>query len=637
MPWVTINGERKKVACGPCIRGHRSTTCNHTDRVLLEVRKPGRPLSTCPHPAGKCSCERLVINYTIPRASECACPGDDGASTPVVETSTPSVSSANRVQKKNKKTTNTRNPVTLEKAIQDIENLEQQFKITPTKSCCSTKLAASTPASSNAASPPSTNGTDSPRADSDVNRGNETNGGPPKPDLTSEEKPLRVQLETIRGNFTSTSSAGSWGYGAFGEIQNAAPVVEKTSENKGSCCKGKGKTSAEQLPAPEPKSTSSSSASSAGGNGAPQASNGIGLGIQNRQQPFGVGHQYPNFMRPDQFGTQPHNGPFTNGGSGLDPGYTTMNAGMNGYSIPYANLRHEGVGSGRTSAIGNDTVGGAQHDFRHDCTCGDSCACLGCAAHPRNDTTMRYIREITDFMVHSPYYDSMSMLNHQQAQYQPSYPVQNSPSSTIPGHTPGVGGLPYHRAYFNPSGVGVGYQHGASGGSLWQQQQPPSSNTSLQATPTSELQQFHLGTQENVQRNVGQQPYYSPQQLPSQFQRRNTCDSYTTTTPYEQAATPPNTGDDTPILSPSSFFLQQLELPGCDDLTGACRCGDGCQCVGCLTHGGHDGVPLERPSSTRAAHSSGAAGTGFAPAPAYPLQSQARYDAPRDGCCGSSG
>lgn len=42
---------------GPCIRGHRSSKCKHEDRVLIEVRKPGRPLTTCPHPAGStCNC-----------------------------------------------------------------------------------------------------------------------------------------------------------------------------------------------------------------------------------------------------------------------------------------------------------------------------------------------------------------------------------------------------------------------------------------------------------------------------------------------------------------------------------------------------------------------------------------------------
>lgn len=33
----------------PCMRGHRSSKCNHTDRILVKVRKPGRPLSSCPH------------------------------------------------------------------------------------------------------------------------------------------------------------------------------------------------------------------------------------------------------------------------------------------------------------------------------------------------------------------------------------------------------------------------------------------------------------------------------------------------------------------------------------------------------------------------------------------------------------
>ncbi|KAK2074528.1 hypothetical protein P8C59_008728 [Phyllachora maydis] len=40
-----INGQ--KMACGPCIRGHRSTKCTHaSERVMVPVRKPGRPLSS---------------------------------------------------------------------------------------------------------------------------------------------------------------------------------------------------------------------------------------------------------------------------------------------------------------------------------------------------------------------------------------------------------------------------------------------------------------------------------------------------------------------------------------------------------------------------------------------------------------
>lgn len=34
----------KKYACINCIRGHRSSSCDHRDRVLIQVRKRGRPL-----------------------------------------------------------------------------------------------------------------------------------------------------------------------------------------------------------------------------------------------------------------------------------------------------------------------------------------------------------------------------------------------------------------------------------------------------------------------------------------------------------------------------------------------------------------------------------------------------------------
>ncbi|KAI7860179.1 copper fist DNA binding domain-containing protein [Circinella umbellata] len=36
-----------KFACLSCIRGHRSSNCNHVDRPLMEVRKKGRPVSQC--------------------------------------------------------------------------------------------------------------------------------------------------------------------------------------------------------------------------------------------------------------------------------------------------------------------------------------------------------------------------------------------------------------------------------------------------------------------------------------------------------------------------------------------------------------------------------------------------------------
>lgn len=71
-----------KVACGPCIRGHRSTKCQHGDeRVMLLVRKPGRPLSACPHPRDiPCNCSSVTLG--IPMRANCPCPSEASKSVP---------------------------------------------------------------------------------------------------------------------------------------------------------------------------------------------------------------------------------------------------------------------------------------------------------------------------------------------------------------------------------------------------------------------------------------------------------------------------------------------------------------------------------------------------------------------------
>jgi len=58
----------------PCIRGHRSTKCTHaSERLMVPVRKPGRPLSQCPHPRDQsCGCG-TVVTAAIPRKQTCGC------------------------------------------------------------------------------------------------------------------------------------------------------------------------------------------------------------------------------------------------------------------------------------------------------------------------------------------------------------------------------------------------------------------------------------------------------------------------------------------------------------------------------------------------------------------------------------
>lgn len=54
----------------PCIRGHRSSKCQHFDRLMMKVPKAGRPLAKCPHPKGTCSCQKTyAFMVRIPKGN----------------------------------------------------------------------------------------------------------------------------------------------------------------------------------------------------------------------------------------------------------------------------------------------------------------------------------------------------------------------------------------------------------------------------------------------------------------------------------------------------------------------------------------------------------------------------------------
>ncbi|KAJ7112853.1 copper fist DNA binding domain-containing protein [Mycena crocata] len=58
----------KKFACEACIKGHRSSSCTHSQRPLFEVAKKGRPVSQCP------TCRQLRQDKKY--HSKCKCPKD---------------------------------------------------------------------------------------------------------------------------------------------------------------------------------------------------------------------------------------------------------------------------------------------------------------------------------------------------------------------------------------------------------------------------------------------------------------------------------------------------------------------------------------------------------------------------------
>lgn len=44
-----LSPDGKKLACEKCIKGHRSSSCKHSDRLLFEIKPKGRPQTQCDH------------------------------------------------------------------------------------------------------------------------------------------------------------------------------------------------------------------------------------------------------------------------------------------------------------------------------------------------------------------------------------------------------------------------------------------------------------------------------------------------------------------------------------------------------------------------------------------------------------
>ncbi|KAA8565968.1 hypothetical protein EYC84_009776 [Monilinia fructicola] len=55
----------QKYSCEPCIRGHRATSCKHSDRLMVLVRKPGRPTQGCGHTFQTCYCRSFENIFSI--------------------------------------------------------------------------------------------------------------------------------------------------------------------------------------------------------------------------------------------------------------------------------------------------------------------------------------------------------------------------------------------------------------------------------------------------------------------------------------------------------------------------------------------------------------------------------------------
>lgn len=215
-----------------------------------------------------------------------------------------------------------------------------------------------------------------------------------------------------------------------------------------------------------------------------------------------------------------------------------------------------------------------QHVPEHNCHCGDSCSCFGCAAHPNNATMMEYVRLMAEF------------------QYTGGFGTMSPPLYDIPTY-------PHHPGFGAEAGPTLGFNAVA---------QTISTPTPTQMSFQPNLNMPMLSHTPMAVYGPWQQPAtpalaaHEPQYTESSnYAMPDQIDTPVSLKKEEPVSTPvanspsDSKDEDTPTLSPSTFFWNQMVLPSCNDATGTCQCGDGCACVGCLTHGGHNGVQVEAP------------------------------------------
>ncbi|KAK1146486.1 hypothetical protein N8T08_002915 [Aspergillus melleus] len=131
---MPLDEEGAKWSCEPCIRGHRSSKCQHFDRLMMKVPKAGRPLAKCPHPKGTCSCQKsYAFMIRIPKGTTCLCrpvyqvPVDPGDPAPAMTPAAlvPTLSPApGKIQKSSKRQVKTA-PEAIAKALHSIPEFKK--------------------------------------------------------------------------------------------------------------------------------------------------------------------------------------------------------------------------------------------------------------------------------------------------------------------------------------------------------------------------------------------------------------------------------------------------------------------------------------------------------------------------------
>jgi hypothetical protein len=456
-----------KTSSEPCIRGHRSTKCTHAnERLMVPVRKPGRPLSACPHPRDQgCGCGSVTA--AIPRKQTCHCgtgtPPQSAGSQIVPQPTNPLSDApsptkvAFKVQKSSRPPSSRKmsfDPANFERMDMNqvhIMPFEQRVQNIPTNGyVVPQSMYGYAPQYANIQPqfgqvpmqpPPPLHGIDGP-----VPHTNGTNGF-----SNGLQNGLENVIESPLATPTTFESGDSGKYtnGASYKPVNNINGNSRPSEG-GSCCAPKQKSHSHSSPngnsksvpaAAEPpkrsccsskpdqqtlKEESMSTTSSA--HSTPQIphqilpQNGVSFNPTFYQQYL---PQTTVFTYPPTYGS------FQNP---LQPSEWRQSFRSNNYTQQPIPLPSGAIPF--DTALVPDTL-----DTVHSCCCGDTCQCIGCAAHPYNDATQDYVRSAwasmsIDRSTSDPYSNGNTPINGNGNGVMPIQPKPVDVVSSPTAHTP---------------------------------------------------------------------------------------------------------------------------------------------------------------------------------------------------------
>ncbi|WEW56654.1 hypothetical protein PRK78_002102 [Emydomyces testavorans] len=391
---MPLDEEGAKWSCEPCIRGHRSSKCQHFDRLMMKVPKAGRPLAKCPHPKGTCSCQKIyAFMVRIPKGSTCLCrplyqvpmPGSEPgqSSGKVSPKSSPPLSGAqssigplpaggppNRVQKRSKRQNSIQSSSeTVAKGLAALSEASEETR---------KEAAKPTPRHADVHTPTSTSSCHMPIVPIEAYRHNPI---PVRTDYV--HRPLSIPSTNSYSTSTTTFQQNDGGF-----PQGPAPSIP-------------------QCPAPCCSKAENSDSDGTGAKNTARQLRNPALGYPSTQESYTFG----------SFGQEPlmlpkHAGPRKETPSSLISRTSNMSAvSMTAFSNPFSlpNVSYSGPhvspnDAGRSSLTQNVSSNssnpfpqnyfGLESQPGHNCGCGDGCQCLGCASHPFNETTRHYIQEM---------------------------------------------------------------------------------------------------------------------------------------------------------------------------------------------------------------------------------------------------